>query len=59
MVAATFIKKGFNVTVEKDAGVLSNFSNADYEAVGAKIEPRDKVFSSGDMSYLIDYLNLF
>ncbi|GIY23905.1 NAD(P) transhydrogenase, mitochondrial [Caerostris darwini] len=34
---ATLIKKGFQVNIEKDAGLEAKFSNADYEAVGAKI----------------------
>ncbi|KAG8188185.1 hypothetical protein JTE90_019463 [Oedothorax gibbosus] len=31
------VKKGFTVNIEKDAGFESKFSNADYEAAGAKI----------------------
>ena len=33
----TLTKKGFNVNVESNAGVLSNFRNIDYEAAGAKV----------------------
>ncbi|GBN41463.1 NAD(P) transhydrogenase, mitochondrial [Araneus ventricosus] len=42
--SATLIKKGFQVNVEKDAGVEAKFSNAEYEAVGAKIS--DNAFLS-------------
>ncbi|KAF8768183.1 NAD(P) transhydrogenase like protein [Argiope bruennichi] len=41
---ATLIKKGFQVNIEKDAGVEAKFSNAEYEAVGAKIS--DNAFLS-------------
>ncbi|CAL1293735.1 unnamed protein product [Larinioides sclopetarius] len=41
---ATLIKKGFQVNVEKDAGIEAKFSNAEYEAVGAKIS--DNAFLS-------------
>ena len=32
------IKLGFDVDIERNAGQLSNFSDADYEAAGAKVE---------------------
>ncbi|XP_035219277.1 LOW QUALITY PROTEIN: NAD(P) transhydrogenase, mitochondrial-like [Stegodyphus dumicola] len=44
--AATLIKKGFQVNVEKDAGSESKFSNADYESVGAKITDLSSSFLS-------------
>jgi NAD/NADP transhydrogenase alpha subunit len=34
---ANLIKKGFNVSVEKDAGIEAKFTNSDYETAGAKI----------------------
>ncbi|XP_054722453.1 NAD(P) transhydrogenase, mitochondrial-like [Uloborus diversus] len=44
--AATLVKKGFQVNVEKDAGLESKFSNADYEAVGAKVIDVNSAFQS-------------
>lgn len=44
--AATLIKKGFNVIVEKDAGVLSRFSDAEYVKAGATIGDRASAFGS-------------
>ncbi len=38
-VASKLIKKGFQVLVEKDAGVNAGFTNDDYEKSGAKIIP--------------------
>lgn len=46
-VAQTFIKKGFTVNVEEDAGVLAMFRNRDYENVGAKIVKKDEIYKSG------------
>lgn len=36
-IAASFIKKGFNVNVEENAGFGSKFLNSDYEAAGVKV----------------------
>ncbi|KAG1713981.1 NAD(P) transhydrogenase, mitochondrial [Nymphon striatum] len=36
-VTATFIKKGFSVNIEENAGLNSKFLNSDYEAAGAKL----------------------
>ena len=41
------VKPGFSVLVEDGAGDLAYFSNADYEAAGAKIVPN--VFSESDI----------
>jgi NAD(P) transhydrogenase len=43
---ATLIKKGFNVTVEENAGEQAKFSNADYEAAGGTISQTDNIFKS-------------
>ena len=40
------IKKGFSVTVEESAGVLSKFGNEDYEAAGASLRSAEDVFKS-------------
>lgn len=36
-VAARLIKKGFQILVEKDAGINAGFTNEDYEKAGAKV----------------------
>uniref|UniRef100_A0A7S3PZT4 NAD(P) transhydrogenase, mitochondrial n=1 Tax=Chaetoceros debilis TaxID=122233 RepID=A0A7S3PZT4_9STRA len=41
---------GFKVAIEKDAGLASHFSNADYEAVGATIvEKSDDIWKNSDI----------
>jgi alanine dehydrogenase len=37
---------GFQVVVEKDAGIGSHFSDATYEAAGAKVVSSDDVWKS-------------
>jgi len=43
------VKPGFSVLIEDGAGDSSYFSNADYEAVGAKIVPTDQVWKESDI----------
>ena len=43
---ANLIKKGFNVSVEKDAGIEAKFTNSDYETAGAKILSAQDAFKS-------------
>ena len=43
------VKPGFSVLIEDGAGDLSYFSNADYEAAGAKIVPADQVWKESDI----------
>ncbi|KRZ15017.1 NAD(P) transhydrogenase, mitochondrial [Trichinella zimbabwensis] len=45
-VAQTLVKKGFQVNMEKDAGLLAKFSNDDYLNVGAKIASKEEAFGS-------------
>jgi alanine dehydrogenase len=54
------VKPGFNVLIEKGAGSPSFFSDADYEAAGAKIVETDDVWKSSDivMKVIILYLIL-
>lgn len=47
-VAATLIKKGFNVNIEENAGVQAKFRNEDYEQIGAKLVNKETVFQSGN-----------
>lgn len=46
---STFTKKGIQVLVEENAGVEAKFSNSDYEACGAKVVNRDKLFSQSNI----------
>ena len=41
-----YVCVGFKVVVEKDAGVLSQFPDEDYEAVGAAIVPRKQAWKA-------------
>ncbi len=43
-IAKQLIEKGFEVFIEEDAGVASNFKNSDYKNAGAVIERRGVVF---------------
>lgn len=45
-VTEIFLKKGFTVNIEKNAGSLAKFRNEDYEKSGAKLVNKEKVFSS-------------
>ena len=42
-------KPGFSVLIEKGAGSLSHFSDADYEAAGAKIVEAGEVWKNSDI----------
>ena len=44
--AATLIKAGLSVNVEKGAGALAQFEDAAYEAAGAKVVPTSAAFGS-------------
>lgn len=46
---ARLVKPGFSVVVEDGAGEKSFFSNADYEAAGAKIVSGDAVWADSDI----------
>lgn len=43
---ATLVKKGFTINVEENAGASANFSNAEYEAAGAKVVTKKDAFHS-------------
>ncbi len=43
------VNPGFNVVVEKDAGFASHFSNAEYEAAGAKVVDAADVWKQSDI----------
>lgn len=48
-VTSNFIKKGFNVLVEENAGVLSKFPNEQYAAAGATLVNSKSVYTSSDI----------
>lgn len=43
------VKPGFSVLIEKGAGSTSYFSDAEYEAAGAKIVEKDDVWKGSDI----------
>lgn len=47
VVTALLTKKGFQVKVEKGAGIEAKFRDADYAASGAVISDKKSVFESG------------
>jgi NAD(P) transhydrogenase len=47
-VTAALVKKGFNVNIEKGAGVEAKFRDEDFVAAGAKIVDGNKAFDSGE-----------
>lgn len=48
-VVKNLTKKGFNLTVEENAGLLAKFSNKEYEEAGAKITNVQGVYSAADI----------
>ena len=48
-VASKFIKSGFQVHVEKDAGLNAGYTNEMYEKAGAKIVNLNELYSSADV----------
>jgi alanine dehydrogenase len=43
------VKPGFNVLIEKGAGMSSHFSDAEYESAGAKIVETEEVWKNSDI----------
>ncbi len=43
------VKPGFNVLIEKDAGIASHFKNEEYEAAGAKLVDSAELWKSSDI----------
>ncbi len=48
-VAKDFVSKGYEVFVEKDAGLLSHFQDEDYINAGAKVTDKQSVFNNADV----------
>lgn len=45
------MKKGFNVNIEKGAGVEAKFRDEDYLTAGGKIVDGNKAFDSGEKDF--------
>lgn len=48
-VASKLIKEGFEVHVEKDAGLNAGYTNEMYESAGAKVVSLDELYASADI----------
>ncbi|MCI8608046.1 MAG: alanine dehydrogenase [Firmicutes bacterium] len=51
--AGELVRRGHEVLVEKDAGLGSYFTDADYEAVGAKIVDKEEAWAKGQLIYKV------
>ena len=51
----SLIKIGFEVFIEKDAGIKSGFLNADYKLAGAKIVDRTECLKSSDIILTVQF----
>lgn len=56
-IAKDFINKGFEVLVEKNAGLLSSFNDETYQNIGAKINDKKSIFEQSDVIVKINPLN--
>ena len=52
-VAKKFIKDGFEVFLEKDAGYLSKFTDEDYTSVGVNIDNDQSDISDADVIFCV------
>ena len=52
-VAKKFIKDGFDVFLEKDAGHLSKFADKDYSSIGVKIDNNQESISDADVIFCV------
>ncbi len=48
-VASKLIKSGFQIHVEKDAGLNAGYTNEMYEKAGAKVVSLNELYSSADI----------
>jgi NAD(P) transhydrogenase subunit alpha len=56
-IAKDFKNQGFDILVEKDAGLASAFDNQTYEEAGAKIVSKDDIFKDADVIVKINPLD--
>ena len=52
-VAKKFIKDGFDVFLEKDAGYMSKFTDEDYSSLGVNIDDNQKNISDADIIFCV------
>jgi NAD(P) transhydrogenase subunit alpha len=55
-IAKDYINKGYEILIEKDAGLASSFSDEDYQNIGAKIVDKDTIFKDADVIVKINPL---
>jgi len=48
-IAKQLVEKGFEVIVEEDAGLTSNYKNSDYSKAGAPIRSKEDLFNNSDV----------
>jgi len=48
-IAKQLVEKGFEVKVEEDAGLTSNYKNSDYSKAGAPIRSKEDIFKNSDV----------
>ena len=53
------MKPGFNVLIEKGAGMSSHFSDAEYESAGAKIVETEEVWKNSDIVMKVGYQMIY
>ncbi len=56
-IAKDFINKGFEILVEKDAGLASAYDDASYKDAGAKVVSKDEIFHDSDVIVKINPLD--
>ena len=54
-VAKKFIKDGFDVFLEKDAGYMSKFTDEDYSSLGVSIDDNHENISDADSPFLTTF----
>jgi len=52
-VAEKFIKQGYQMQIEKNAGVMSGFPDSQYEAVGCKVLPREEIVKDAKLIFSV------
>lgn len=48
-IAKQLVEKGFEVRVQEDAGITSNYKNSDYSKAGAPIRSKEDIFKKADI----------
>lgn len=58
-VTAALAKKGFQIRVEKGAGLNAKFRDSEYAASGAKISDQNAVYQAGMNAQFLVYIFLY